>query len=187
MVEFKSSSCKLTIFNEPAYTEGSADNLRRYDKVYNFSKEFRPSSLHGVNVDADGHSYSCIVLAGGGASGVHAHSAAINGSECYIAVGDMVCCLTLPGLELKWATQADSATCFGVYFSSKHQCLLIHGELGISRLTLSGEIKWSAGGADIFTEGFSIYDDQVEAIDFDHRKYCFNIETGREEEANKLE
>lgn len=62
------------------------------------------------------------------------------------------------------ARTVDAATCFGVYYLPEHACLISHGELEIARLSLSGEIVWSAGGKDIFSEGFRLSREYVEAI-----------------------
>jgi hypothetical protein len=37
---------------------------------------------------------------------------------------------------------------------------------------------WSASGGDIFSEGFRIVDDHIEAIDFNHEVYRIDIATG---------
>jgi hypothetical protein len=66
-----------------------------------------------------------------------------------------------------------------VYHSPQHDCLLSHGELEVARVSLSGEIVWGASGKDIFTEGFQIVGDHVEAIDFNHEVYRIDIATGR--------
>jgi hypothetical protein len=51
--------------------------------------------------------------------------------------------------------------------------------LEIARVSLTGEIVWSAGGKDIFSEGFQIVGDYIEAIDFNHEVYRVDIATGR--------
>jgi hypothetical protein len=91
----------------------------------------------------------------------------------------MLCSLSLPTLDLGWATKVDGATCFGVYYSPQHDCLLSHGEIEVARVNLSGEIVWSASGKDIFSEGFRVLDDEVEAVDFNHEVYRIDIVTGR--------
>ena len=107
------------------------------------------------------------------------HSAVVLNRSCFVGVGDMLCSLSLPSLDLSWATKVDSATCFGVYYSPQHDCLLSHGELEVARVSLTGEIVWSAGGKDIFSEGFQIVGDYIEAIDFNHEVYRVDIATGR--------
>src|SRR5262249_18552 len=83
----------------------------------------------------------------------HGHSAVIVKGGCVVGVGDMLCSLSLPTLDLRWATKVDTATCFGVYYCPQHDCLLSHGESEIARVSISGQIVWSAGGKDIFSEG----------------------------------
>ncbi len=46
------------------------------------------------------------------------------------------------------------------------------------RLTRDGVPVWSASGADVFSEGFGLHQDYIEAVGFDHRVYRFDYETG---------
>jgi len=179
-VDLTSGSFTLTLFDDETYTSGSADNVRQYDREYCFVKEYVPVSKHGVTCRSpDGTAHSCILLAGGGATGVHAHSAVVMEDGSYVGVGDMLCSLSLPTLELKWAIKVDEVTCFGVYYSPQHGCLLSHGELEIARVSLGGEIAWRTGGKDIFSEGFRIVGNDVEVIDFNNEVYRIDIATGR--------
>ena len=45
-------------------------------------------------------------------------------------------------------------------------------------LSLSGEVAWSSAGADIFSEGFELHPDYIEAIDFNRAVYRMDIATG---------
>jgi hypothetical protein len=177
---FKAREYDLELIDEPTYTPGSADNVRSYAHEYDFTDAaYRPSSRHGLVLRESGVvRQSCILLAGGGASGVHKHSIAIVDSICFVAVGDTLCSLALPLFDLLWRRQADHATCFGVYFSANHYCLISHGELEIARVSLSGEVVWSSGGADIFSEGIKVFPDFVEAVDFNHTFYRMSITDG---------
>jgi len=179
-VELESGSFALTVLDDLTYTPGSADNVRQYDREYCLVEEYRPVSQYGLLCrDMTGATHSCIFLAGGGAIRVHDHSAVIVNGSCFIGIGDMLCCLSLPALDLKWAIKVDSATCFGVYYLHQDGCLLSHGELEIVRVSLSGQIAWSTSGKDIFSEGFRIVDDHVEAVDFNHEVYRIDIASGR--------
>jgi hypothetical protein len=171
------------LFDDPAYSPGSADNARQYDREYSFVEHgYRPASQYGLFCKQLGETTrSCILLPGGGFSRVHERSAVVVDNSCYIGVGNMLCSLALPTLELRWATNVDDATCFGVYHCPEYDCLLTHGELQIARVRLNGEIVWSAGGKDIFSEGFRILRDHIEAIDFNHEIYRIDIKTGRSE------
>ena len=174
----------MTIANDPAHSVGSADNVHSYDHEYHLDDaraEFAVTCRHAVRVSDERKLIAtCILLAGGGASGIHDHSAIIHDGSCIIAVGPFMVSLALPSLKLNWATQTDDATCFGVYESPTRDCLLSHGELLIARITHRGTIVWQAGGADIFTNGFQLDGDVIHVTDFNDRGYTFDIETGRE-------
>jgi hypothetical protein len=178
-VRFELGKYELELIDERTYTPRSADNVRTYARVYDFGAEFRSSSRHGLILREDGVLHgSCLLSAGGGVSGAHAHSAVIVADACFVAVGDTICSLALPSLNLLWQMQVDDATCFGVYFSAKHNCLLSHGELEIARVSLFGKVMWKSGGEDIFTGGFKMFPDYVEAVDFNQTAYHIEIETG---------
>jgi hypothetical protein len=179
-MELRSGTFVLSLANELASTSGSADNPHVYEREYDFTEGCRTSSRLGVRCRASNAvEHSCVLLSAAGATTVHEHSAVVVGERCFVAVGDRICALAVPGLELEWATTVDWATCFGVYYSSLHDCLLSHGELAIARISLSGAVVWSVGGPDIFSEGFRVDGDQVEAIDFDRRVFRLDIQTGQ--------
>ncbi len=116
---------------------------------------------------------------------MHAHSLLVLDSRVFVAVGAHVVCFTLGNQRPDWILKTDEATCFGVYYDREHDALISHGELTISRLSRDGEILWSEGGADIFSEGFSLLPENIEAIDFDHRVYHFDYLTGTTRGDNK--
>ena len=179
-MEIHSGPIVLTVEDDPTYSLGSVDNIRAYGREYSFCGEYRPTSKYGVSCQEPGQpTHSCILLAAAGATRVNRQSAVIVGERCFIAIGDMLCSLSLPALQLFWARKVDPATCFGVYYLPEHECLISHGELEIARVSLDGEVVWSASGKDIFSEGFQLAGDFVEAIDFNHEVYHFDIATGR--------
>lgn len=141
---------------------------------------YRASSWHRVTVlDGEEAIRVCLLLGGGGASGIHDHSGVCVGDKCYVAVGDSICALFVPSLDLIWHTRADSATCFGVYYLPEFNCLISHGELEITRLDLEGRIVWQTSGRDIFSDGVAFQGCLVEATDFNKTTYCIAIETGQ--------
>lgn len=168
---------EIEIVNEPTYTFGSADNVRKYSFEVCLSREGHISSIHGVLLNGDP---KVVIGAAGGASGIHPHTAVVIADRVYVAVGDSVVCLSLDPMQVIWSTQVDSATCFGVYYDRKRSALLSHGELEIARFSKDGEIIWSASGADIFSEGFSLEADAISATDFNGAVYNFDYETGRQ-------
>jgi hypothetical protein len=165
----------------PRYDAGSADNACAPEEEYFFGDDgYRPSSRHRITVrQGDAVLASRVLLAGGGGSGVHAHSAFVHIDTCFVAVGPFVCALELPTLRLLWHTRTDAATCFGVYDAPGYASIISHGELEIARLSYSGQLLWSGGGRDIFSEGFELHEHHAEAIDFDGTRYRFELETGQ--------
>ena len=165
---------QVTILDEPTYSFGSADNARRYDTEIRLDNG-NSSSVHGVRTDGK---WSAILGASGGPSTVHQHSAVAVGGRLYLAVGDQFVCLNLVTGLSEWSRSVDLATCFGVYWDPHHEALISHGELQISRLSLTGDELWSATGADIFTEGFRCLRESIEVVDFNHSVYLFDYRTG---------
>ncbi|NND98756.1 MAG: hypothetical protein HKN47_15655 [Pirellulaceae bacterium] len=183
MLRLDANNYAITIENDSDYSVGSADNVRQYDReiALDATSGYTTTSRHAITVfDGDRILTSVILLAGGGASGVHEHSAIVVDDTCFVAVGPYVVSLSIPTLEMRWSTESDSATCFGVYYAGRHELLISHGELEIAALRTDGRIVWSSGGADIFTNGFDLRDDAVRVRDWDNRDYWFDIKTGTE-------
>ena len=174
---------EIILDNDRSYRFDAADNARKYERTYRLDDEpYVPSSVHGVRVfdlERGEEIASCVLGAAGGASGIHEHSAIVHDETLVVAVGPFVASLDLPTLAINWKTQADDATCFGVYHSVANQCYLSHGELQIARLSYAGQIDWSRGGADIFTNGFTVSDDHVTAVDWNGDVYAWDIRTGK--------
>ena len=181
---------EVRIDNDPSFTFGSVDNPPPYDHAYRLDDEpYTPTSLHTVSVsqEDDEAIASCILGASGGASGVHEHSAIIHADSLLIAVGPFVASLQLPTLTLNWKVKTDWPTCFCLYQSPENRCYISHGEVDVSAVSYDGAIIWSNSGANIFTNGFSVLQNQVTAIDWNEDKYVWDISTGKliESTANK--
>lgn len=174
------SDKEVVIRDESNYSSRPADNVRAYDTEYFLSNEREAINQHSITLlDHDGASHSCILSASGGGSTVHDQSALIHENTLYVAVGSQLCALALPALSLLWNTQVDSATCFGVLYSAKHNCLISHGELDIARIELDGAVTWNQSGRDIFTGELLLEHDQVKVTDWNHDLYVFVIGDGR--------
>ena len=173
---------RVTLIDEPTYSFGSADNIRRYDTEVDLTGGYTPSSIHGVIVDGRP---TMVIGDAGGTSRVHDHSVLIDGDHVYVVVGAHVVKFTLGNPQPDWTLKTDGATCFGIYRDRGHDALISHGELEIARFSRDGDIIWSAGEADIFSEGFALLDDCIETIDFDGRQYHFDYATGKPTRHNK--
>jgi hypothetical protein len=181
-MEIRSGRFVVTLVDDPTYPYRSAviDKTRACGRGYSFCEDGRPTSICGISCQGPGQSNdSCVLLGEGGATTVHGDSAVIVGERCFVAIGYTLCALTIPALQLAWAKRVDFATCFGVYYCQERNCLISHGEVEIARLNLAGDVIWSTPGDDIFTGGFRLAGNIVEAIDFNNEVNQVDIETGR--------
>lgn len=170
---------KLEMRDEAAYGLDAIAPSFPYAREHRFQPECRPSSCHGLICSSGPELPASVLLcSAGGTSGVHERSLCVLEDRCFVAVGPYIVSLSLPGLEVLWATEVDSATCFGIHPTVDGQALISHGELEVARVALSGEILWAAGGADILSEGLSITETEVRVEDFNHDRYVFDVETG---------
>jgi len=181
MLEFPYGAQRITIADDPAYSAGSADKVHTYTQEYFFGdRRYTPFSRHGVRVSRDKNEIACcILLAVGGGTVVHEHSAVVVANHCVVAVSRYMVSLSLPRLDLEWAVEIDFAACLGVYHSAKHCSYVSHGEVDIARVSYEGEIIWRYTGGDIFTKGFALSDDCVEAIDWNNTRYRIAMESGQ--------
>ncbi|QXH55103.1 hypothetical protein [Pseudomonas maumuensis] len=165
----------ITVVDEPTYTFDSIDNTRRYAREITLDDD-DPSSVHGVMLD---EASMLVVRAGGGGTGVHAHSALVIDDKLLLAVGNQIACVSLivPN-DLLWSRKVDLATCFGLYWAAQQRVLISHGELEITGVSLEGDIIWKAMGADIFTGRFQLAPDYVEVVDFYDTVYRFDVVSG---------
>lgn len=181
MLILEAPSFKVELWDEVG-AFSSPDSVRHFDREYFLGEDpqHRVVSRHGVRTVRDDATpvASVILMANGGATGVHQHSALLAGDRLLVAVCGRVCALSVPDLELTWNTEVDWGTCFGVHRVPGSTDIISHGELQISRVSEDGVIKWSAGGRDIFSEPIAVDAQVVRATDFDGHTYCFDIRTG---------
>lgn len=167
----------LTLVDEPCFSFGYTDNVRRYQREYLLGETRHSRSVHGILLN---QTPLAVFGAAGGCSGVHARSGVIVSGRLYLAVGDHLACFDPQVQDLVWARQVDEATCFGVYCGERENAIFCHGELTVSRLDRQGNLVWSASGADIFTGEFVLDSAGVHVRDFNGRKYSFSLDEGRE-------
>ncbi len=179
MLTLQNDIIEIIIQNDDNYTPKSSDNKYTYDKEYFIDDGTYITSKHSVvvNISKD-NTYSCILLASGGASGVHNHSALIYRNRCIVAVGPYMVALRIPTLDLEWYTAVDMATCFGVHHSAKYNCFISHGECEIAQVFYDGQLGWQSSGKDIFTNGFELFEDFIIAVDFYDERYRIEIASG---------
>lgn len=176
--EFETPYGRITLVDDPLHVFGSADNLRQYDQIFwlgNGVMPSRPASVHGLYFD-DGR--SIVLVADGGCSTIHRHSAVVVDGVVYLCVGQQLAAVGLKHANLYWVREVDTATCFGVHWVAAQQALITHGEMTIGCLSLAGDIHWRAGGRDIFTGQVRCLPEGVEAVDFNEEVYLFDYSEG---------
>ena len=177
-MEYFSNNYTVLLIDETNYSLNSVYNSRSYSSEYLFTDNQENSSKHGLLVqDKSGNNYNCILIADG-ASLVHENSLVIVDDSCFVAVGDHIAALSLPDLDKLWAKKLDESTCLGVYYMEYINCMIIHGELEIKRVSMDGIVRWSSSGKDIFSEGIKIFEDHVEVVDYNMDRYSINIVNG---------
>jgi hypothetical protein len=174
-IEFQDYEIEIT--NDTTYRIGSADNNFIYNFVYQDEEanEYKPSN-HAIKISQNGQLIaSAIVCAVGGGTTIHNNSAVVKEDNLYVACADKIFSVSLPDLKLRWAIQADQATCFGIYKADNG--LFTHGELSVTRLGTDGQIIWQTGLRDIIVtvdsdkDSFIMHDDYIELEDFLRNNY----------------
>jgi len=181
MLDLKHDNYSVSVVNESEvlYSRPRVQRPTEYEKVFELGKANGITTAHGVRCSEPQLLHSCIVYASGGSSGVHAHSALLHNDKCILAVSWFLVALQLPELNLLWHTQVDDSSCFGVYHLPDYESYISHGELSIARVSYNGEIVWSSGGKDIFTNGFILHEKYIEVVDWNNETYHIDLNTGR--------
>jgi hypothetical protein len=181
MKNYQYKGLTVEVIDEPTYKFGSTDNNFNYSKHHfgNGGTEY-PTSKHGIKLYQDNQIIdSCIVIGSGGVTGVHQNSSLLDNDQILLCCCDIIFCLELPDLAVKWKTQADQATCFQIFLHCDHY--ISHGELQATKLDKDGNKKWEFGGADIFVsnddkEAFKIEDYGIILTDFMYTKYKIDFD-----------
>jgi hypothetical protein len=173
----------IEMIDEPCYTFGSADNVHVYERESLFqSKEYRPSSRHGVRCFEGEEPRGSVVLGGSGAgSSVNERSCVMFADRCLVGIGNGVVALSLPDLNQLWQVEVDVASCFGLHALPDESGVIVHGELVVRRLSADGRTVWEFGGKDIFTGPFAIRGGVIFAADFYDNEYRIDLESGKGE------
>jgi hypothetical protein len=173
---FQSTNYEVEIIDEPEINDPSVN----YSTRYLLGEVYQNSPQYGIHLKSPrGEHNSCLVLADGGSTSVHEHSAVIHQQNLYIAIGNMLCCFDLPSLNLRWHCKVDDSMCYAVYLTPDGYSLLTHGELTINRVGFTGQVSWHVSGKDIFLEPFTLRSDCIEVVDFNQEKYEIKIDDGR--------
>lgn len=172
----RGNTYSVELVQEPLDAPENIFRAGHYKKQLDLSSGKFQTTNYGIYINKSGE----LLVSSEYPSSVHEHSAIILDQYLYLGIGNQICKINLLTNEKKWSFEVDVACCFGVYYMQEKAALISHGEVAITRLTTDGLILWQASGRDIFTEGFELKEDGIEAIDFERNKYCFDYETGNE-------
>ena len=170
----------IRIYDENDYKINSADNIYDYSKFFLNGDKEGLSSMVGIKVfEGDKLISDCLIGAEGGGTGVHMNSSLISHGGVVICCADSVFKLSIPELHPEWATKADMATCFEIFYLGEDY--IVHGEIDITRLDKDGKIVWQKSGEDIFTtvdgnDTFEITDEFIIATDWKYNRYKFDYD-----------
>lgn len=176
-MNLKFDTYEIELVNESSYGKEKLTHTGFvYDLVYDAQEStYYLSTKHGVRLYQNRELVkSALLCSVGGATGIHEKSALVVNEDLLVCCTNKIFSLRLPNLGLNWVSEADPATCFGIYKNDVG--LFVHGELEVSRIDRQGNIIWSVGFADITTtpEGkdtFVICEDFIKVTDFNYCKY----------------
>lgn len=178
----------IGLVDATSYDPGSADNVFVFKKFYPDapSDDYRHRCKHGIYViDDDADLNSVCVSADGGHTGIHKNGYLLENDRLLLCCGDHIFCLRIPELDLVWAVEADTATCFEIF--SFEDSYIVHGELEITRLDREGKIIWKFSGSDVFTTpsgrgDFTLEAGQIAAINWEGTRFRLDARTGKVQE-----
>lgn len=178
-ITLDAGALRVELWQDPAYTPGSAGDVRRYDREIALSAHRGQAT--GVEVRVHGETAAtAVLLCDAGCPGMTEGRALLRDETLFVCMRDHVAALALPALEVRWTTDVDDACVFDIGEIPGADALLVHGELNVTRLGPDGRIHWQRGGADIFTGGCWIEGDAVVAVDWLGAEYRWRLEDGAE-------
>jgi hypothetical protein len=176
----KKPTYQIETYQDFTFTQGSADNLHKYDYEYFDQSNFRFSTVFGIKVYENNFLLkSAVIGSKGGGTTIHKNAKIYEEEKILICCSDSIFCLSIPALTLLWRTNPDDFTCFEIF---KYQDdYIVHGETQISRISKNGEILWQQSGADIFvalsgTDDFTLTEEFIIVKDFENRIYKFGYD-----------
>jgi hypothetical protein len=169
----------VELIDEPLLPFEATPPGQLYERILDLEDPDVALSRYGL-VFHDGRdgARSLLITGAGGCTGVNEQSLVTLGDRCFVAIGVYVVALDLPTLTLGWQRQVDQSACFGVRLTPAADGLIAHGEMEISRVSLSGDIAWRASGDDLFTGLLELTPSSVLVDDSCGDHYAFDLTTG---------
>ena len=171
-MQFVTPDCQLEI------VDVEAANEHPYDANWHLTPGAGIEKRLGVRCTQGDTSRSCLVSSYGFSS-VNHRCAVFLGQTLILAIGNRVCGIGLPGLDLMWSAQVDPSAVFGVYLLPNDDTAIIaHGELDIVRVDKTGDVVWRTSGRDILTGELTIESGCLRIADFDGARYRIELADG---------
>jgi hypothetical protein len=106
-------------------------------------------------------------------------SITIKDDNIILSLGFTIICINLNKLSVNWKLRPDMAEIFEFYDLERD--LLLRGEIGIHRIDLNGNIKWTFSARDIWAnmdgkEEVKIEDNGIRLVDFESNEYFINFD-----------
>jgi len=118
---------------------------------------------------------SAVLCENGGRTTIAESVFQIEDEKIWVCVGDKVYCLKIPTLQIEWHAYFNNGVNFSVH--QFQEDLLIHGELGLIRISTDGTLKWRYEGSGIFIsrkDNIKIEGNTIELIDGNNDKYIID-------------
>lgn len=99
----------------------------------------------------------------------------------YFCLGKYVCKWHIEHAKLEWAKKLDPDACFSVKLMPDETSLLVHSEMYLSRIDVTGKMLWQFSGADILVtpsgqDGVEIIGDHIHVTDWNNTRYTLDFD-----------
>jgi hypothetical protein len=181
VVTLASATGTLSLQFATVYDQPLSPSPITFTSDYRFGDAMPMAVIHIHHRDANQREYSCRLRADGGGVSATAKAVYVRGDTCYVAAARYVVALALPTLALAWSVRADTSLVYELHYAKEYASLLTWGECEVARIDLCGQVIWTMSGKDIFTNGFTMGEDTLEVVDFNHERYRVALATGASE------
>lgn len=184
----KSGSYNIEIYSDSTYTLNSVDNVHSY-KIIHTDPSIYGCVHYGIKIYEDDEEInSALIIADGGGTSPHEQSVIYEDDRVIICCSNSLFCLSIPELKILWKVEAHTATCYKVF--SYKGTYIVHGELGISRISHNGEIMWSTRNSDIYyslnpEDEIKLTDKSIEIRGANNYLYTFDYDSNPIEKGSR--
>ncbi|SFU54112.1 hypothetical protein SAMN05216480_106151 [Pustulibacterium marinum] len=177
---------KVDLSYESSNAKNKKIELSKNNPIIQIANEDFYSAIRIDVTNNNGSTKSCILSGIDGAFILYPKSAKENEGQSIIikddtiilSLGFTLICMNLNNLSINWKIRPDMAEIFEFYDLEKD--LLLRGEIGIHRIDLNGNIKWTFSARDIWvnTEGkkeVKIENNAIRLFDWESNEYLIDF------------